>query len=148
MSGQVFGLRVRLEVYPAEVGPNGMPYRSNNYGVNGGLELNEELLLGATGFMEIAAVLRQFYELAQTLQRAGLPAVPAAAAPPLDDVVDLPDLRDFPLRWENGGFLWCGYNGPCDGNFDLPGDHTTVRQVLVAIAAHRRQYHFEPAMTG
>ncbi len=67
MNGQIFGLSVRIEIYPCEIAPNNIPYRSSASGP-AGLEVREEAVLGAMDFKQIAEVLGRFHDLAQAVQ--------------------------------------------------------------------------------
>lgn len=57
-------------------------------------------------------------------------------------VFDLPELRDFPLFIATSNGIRCGCDGPCPVKDPyIRAGQTTVRDLLVQIAAHRRQWH-------
>jgi len=85
----------------------------------------------ATAVVELAAALRE--------PRAGLPTVPADAATVA--LGELPELRDHQI-YVSPVALLCDADGcPLGGNLELPVGRRKVRDLIQAIAAHRRQYH-------
>jgi hypothetical protein len=101
------------------------------------MTFGERAELGAMGFMELAKVIGRFHDLTEAIRHGQGDDAEHTAA-----LAYVKELRDHKLYANEAGVLSCREDGcGADGWLGLPGQLVRLRDVVAAIAIHRRECH-------